>query len=152
MDSENLETHKGRSSAYSETLCFSPFLWMPEIQPSPQSAMARGSIARANRRGLRGQPCLLDRWSGKYSDWLLLVLTKAKGVEYNNLTQETNVAGGDSSPGHYMALPVSPTTWIEGRYRASFKNGYVLAARPLFLPSPVVAVVWRLCNVLKCNF
>jgi len=53
---------------------------------------ARGSIATANSKGLRGQPCLQDRCNEKAGDLLLLVMTEAVRRAYSILTQETKLS------------------------------------------------------------
>uniref|UniRef100_A0A3Q0RPB4 RNB domain-containing protein n=1 Tax=Amphilophus citrinellus TaxID=61819 RepID=A0A3Q0RPB4_AMPCI len=50
-----------RSSAYKDTFCSRPQEKIPEIFESLGRAIERGSIARANRRGLKGQPCQVER-------------------------------------------------------------------------------------------
>lgn len=46
--------------------------------------MVRGLIVMANRRWLKGQPCLVDLWRGNYSDRVLFVL---RIEEWNILSQ-----------------------------------------------------------------
>jgi hypothetical protein len=40
-------------------------------------AIAMGSMAKANSKGLKGQPQRHDHCKGKQSDWVLLVLIEA---------------------------------------------------------------------------
>lgn len=60
------EIYSSRSSAYRESLCFIPFLLIPVIEVDVRCLIDRGSIASANRRGLRGHPCM-DHTSEKNS-------------------------------------------------------------------------------------
>lgn len=58
-ETERLEVYKSKSSAYKDNLCSCPYLCIPLMSGLERSAIARGSMARAN------------------SECVLLVLTEA---------------------------------------------------------------------------
>lgn len=70
------------SSAYNEILCRHLFNKIPLILVSCLIAAAKGSIARANNRGLRGQPCLVPRSMLKLLDRSPFVFTAERGDVY----------------------------------------------------------------------
>lgn len=51
--------YRSKSSAYNETLCVVSKQVMPSKPFSERSQIVRGSIAMANKRGDKGQPCLV---------------------------------------------------------------------------------------------
>lgn len=60
---------------------------MPSKSLSEHIQIARGSIVMANKRGDKGQPCLVSLWRGKGGDSVSFVCTEALGEEYKGWTQ-----------------------------------------------------------------
>jgi hypothetical protein len=79
-----------RSSAYNDVLCSLPPLTIPRISGEERIAIARGSIAIANKSGEIGHPCLVPRCNGKDWELVLLVRTDEVGELYSNFTQQIN--------------------------------------------------------------
>lgn len=65
-------------------LCPPDISWITEVD---LSKMARGSIATANKKGDKGQPCLVPLYNGKYCKLVLFVIMEQKGNTYKSFTQ-----------------------------------------------------------------
>ncbi len=74
--------YRSKSSTYNETLYIVSERVIPSKPFYECSQKARGSITMANRRGDKGQPCLVPLLRGKGGDSVSFVCTEAMGEEY----------------------------------------------------------------------
>lgn len=75
-----------RSSAYKVILCSTSPRIIPIICCLSRRAIAKGSMAKVNKIGLKGQPCRVPQYKLNCLEYKLLVRTTAKGEL--NLIQE----------------------------------------------------------------
>ena len=85
------DTYNNRSSAYKATLCSLPQREIPFIVAEDFNMIDRGSIANANKSGLKGHPCRVPLDNAKKFERLPFVTTDALGEEYKSLIQAMKV-------------------------------------------------------------